>query len=158
MCLVSPCRYHMQGSSRGHFCISILSGEAMLTIILPLLLQENALLTFQSANDEVNDVQWCPTNSTVFGTATSGGKVEIWDLAVSTLKPVAQHSCDRIKFACMLFCEESPVVVAGGSNGGVQVLRLVDVELADDLESVQTKRLNDAMRANIVKTGVVNVH
>lgn len=121
-------------------------------------MQEHALLTFQSANDEVNDVQWCPSNSTVFGTATSGGKVEIWDLAVSTLKPVAQHSCDRIKFACMLFCEESPVVVAGGSNGGVQVLRLMDVELADDLEQVQTKRLNDAMRANIVKTGVVNVH
>ncbi|KAL3150454.1 hypothetical protein ABBQ32_000284 [Trebouxia sp. C0010 RCD-2024] len=119
--------------------------------------KENALLTFQSANDEVNDVQWCPTNSTVFGTATSGGKVEIWDLAASTLKPVAQHACDGRKFSCMLFSEESPVVVAGGSNGGVQVLRLLDVDLADDLESVQTKRLDDAMRANIVKTGVVSV-
>ena len=63
-------------------------------------------------------------------------------------------------FSCMLFSEESPVVVAGGSNGGVEVLRLLDVDLADDLEAfstVQTRRLDDAMRANIVKTGVVNV-
>lgn len=122
-----------------------------------LMLQEHALLTFQSANDEVNDVQWCPTNSTVFGTATSGGKIEIWDLAASTLKPIAQHACDGRTFSCMLFSEESPVVVAGGSNGGVQVLRLLDVDLHDDLEVVQTKRLDDAMRANIVKTGVVSV-
>ncbi|DBA79036.1 TPA: hypothetical protein ACH3X1_008899 [Trebouxia sp. C0004] len=119
--------------------------------------KEHALLTFQSANDEVNDVQWCPTNSTVFGTATSGGKIEIWDLAASTLKPIAQHTCEGRMFSCMLFSEESPVVVAGGSNGGVQVLRLLDVDLADDLEAVQTRRLDDAMRANIVKTGVVNV-
>ncbi|DBA92976.1 TPA: hypothetical protein ACH3X2_003322 [Trebouxia sp. C0005] len=119
--------------------------------------KEHALLTFQSANDEVNDVQWCPTNSTVFGTATSGGRIEIWDLAASTLKPIAQHTCEGRMFSSMLFSEESPVVVAGGSNGGVQVLRLLDVDLAGDLEAVQTRRLDDAMRANIVKTGVVNV-
>jgi len=126
-------------------------------VLSSVLLQENALLTFQSANDEVNDVQWCPTNSTVFGTATSGGRIEIWDLAASTLKPIAQHTCEGRMFSCMLFSEESPVVVAGGSNGGIQVLRLLDVDLADDLEAVQTRRLDDAMRANIVKTGVVNV-
>ena len=129
-------------------------------VLSSVLLQEHALLTFQSANDEVNDVQWCPTNSTVFGTATSGGRIEIWDLAASTLKPIAQHTCEGRMFSCMLFSEESPVVVAGGSNGGVEVLRLLDVDLADDLEAfstVQTRRLDDAMRANIVKTGVVNV-
>lgn len=126
-------------------------------VVSSVLLQEHALLTFQSANDEVNDVQWCPTNSTVFGTATSGGRIEIWDLAASTLKPIAQHTCEGRMFSSMLFSEESPVVVAGGSNGGVQVLRLLDVDLAGDLEAVQTRRLDDAMRANIVKTGVVNV-
>ena len=34
-------------------------------------------LVFQAANYEVNDVQWCPTNSTVFGSATSAGRLEV---------------------------------------------------------------------------------
>ncbi|CAD7695601.1 unnamed protein product, partial [Ostreobium quekettii] len=38
--------------------------------------RESALLTFTTSNDEVNDVRWCPTNSTVFGCATSGGRIE----------------------------------------------------------------------------------
>ncbi len=40
--------------------------------------RENALLMFQSSNQEVNDVQWCPTNATVFGSVTRGGRLEVW--------------------------------------------------------------------------------
>lgn len=39
--------------------------------------KENALLTFTTSNDEVNDVHWCPNNSTVFGCATNGGRLEV---------------------------------------------------------------------------------
>lgn len=43
---------------------------------------ENALLLFQSSNQEVNDVQWCPTNATVFADVTSGGRLEVRQGAV----------------------------------------------------------------------------
>jgi WD40 repeat protein len=39
--------------------------------------QQSALLLFQSSNTEVNDVQWCPSNATVFGNVTSGGRLEV---------------------------------------------------------------------------------
>lgn len=68
-------------------------------------LQVTALLTFQSSNDEVNDVEWCPTNSAVFGTATSGGRVEIWDIGWSTVRPAAFHVAEGAKISCLLFSE-----------------------------------------------------
>ncbi len=36
-----------------------------------------ALLSFQSGSHEVCDLQWCPTNSTVFGSITSSGRLEV---------------------------------------------------------------------------------
>ncbi len=116
------------------------------------LLQETPLLTFQSTTEEVNDVQWSPRSSTVFGTATAAGNVEIWDMATSTLHPVAQHGFEGQKLSCMLFSQESPVVVAGSSAGGVAVLRLIDGLAAEQEPDAQVKRLEDAMRANIVST------
>jgi hypothetical protein len=47
------------------------------------------LLEFRTADYEyVCDVQWCPTNPSVFGYITSGGKVIIWNIARSTIEPI----------------------------------------------------------------------
>ncbi|KAK9829743.1 hypothetical protein WJX72_007628 [[Myrmecia] bisecta] len=110
-----------------------------------------ALLTFQSGNSEVNDVQWCPSSSTVFGDVTGGGRLQIWDIACSTVKPIAQHELEGVKQLCMLFASSSPIVVAGCSDGAVRVYRLFDMAGMDDAPAMQSKRLDDAMRANIVK-------
>lgn len=34
-------------------------------------------LLLQASATEINDVQWCPTNSTVFGSVTSNGRLEV---------------------------------------------------------------------------------
>jgi len=47
--------------------------------------RQQQLLSFQSSNEEVLDVQWCPSNSTVFGAVTAGGRLQLWDFSVSTL-------------------------------------------------------------------------
>lgn len=39
--------------------------------------RDSSLLLFNNSNHAVNDVQWCPTNSTVFGDVTSGGRLEV---------------------------------------------------------------------------------
>lgn len=36
----------------------------------------------------INDIDWCPGNSTVLAAVTDCGRVQIWDLAVSTIDPV----------------------------------------------------------------------
>lgn len=115
-------------------------------------MQDSPLLTFQSANDEVNDVQWSPNSSTIFSAATSGGAVEIWDMSISTLRPVASHTVAGARMSCVLFAEDSPVVVAAGSTGSVAVLRLHNAVGLHDTLDQQNARLEQALDANIVKT------
>lgn len=98
-------------------------------------------------------MQWCPTNSTVFGTVTNGGYAEIWDISVSTMKPVAaKRPAGSAKQNCLLFSDTSPVVVCGGASGSVSVYRLFNCTREDETRDEQRKRLDDAITANIVKT------
>lgn len=93
---------------------------------------DEPLVTFQSTNAGVADCQWSPHSSTIFGSVTEDGKLQIWDLTVSTLKPVLSHDVvSDGALTSVLFAEESPVVVCGDSNGGVNVFRLVGVRGSD---------------------------
>ena len=49
--------------------------------------QPTSLWTFQVANakNEINDVEWCPYNSTVFA-AAAGNTLQLWDLEHSVLR------------------------------------------------------------------------
>ena len=81
--------------------------------------RERSLLLFNNSSHAINDVQWCPTNSTVFGDVTAGGRLEIWDFELSTVKPVLTHK-SGIPLSCLLFSTNSPVVVCGGEDGKVR--------------------------------------
>ena len=86
---------------------------------------EVPVLSMQSGSEHVSDVCWSPKNSTVFATASWNGQLDVWDLSVSTLKPVLSTSASDKKLSCVLFSQTSPVVVAGGCDGRVGVYRLV---------------------------------
>lgn len=62
------------------------------------------------------DLQWSPYNSTVLGTVTVDGRLEIWDLATSTLKPALHTKVPDSKLSCMLFLEGDPIVMTGGER------------------------------------------
>lgn len=50
----------------------------------------------------------------------------MWDLNLSVMKPVvAQLIDDESVLSCMMFSEESPVILVGGSKGAVYILRFV---------------------------------
>eukprot|EP01018_Ginkgo_biloba_P020790 Gb_37488 [translate_table: standard] len=85
--------------------------------------KDTALLVFQSATESVADVRWSSFNSCKFGTTSEGGRLEIWDLSASAARPVAVFLENR-KLSCMLFSEESPIIVSAGNNGAVSVFRL----------------------------------
>lgn len=54
---------------------------------------EAPVLSFCSVdlNSVVHDISWSPSSSTVFGSVTGDGRIEIWDLDISTLDPVITH-------------------------------------------------------------------
>jgi len=101
----------------------------------------------------VLDAQWCPSNSTAFGAVTAGGRLEIWDMAASTLRPVSQHVSTKDRMTALSFAPAgAPVVVAGSDGGGLLVFRHFNVS-ADRGESRegQLLRLEEALRANTIK-------
>lgn len=54
---------------------------------------------------QVLDAAWCPNNSTVFGAVTADGRLELWDFAVSTLRPVVQHAVTKCAMTALLFAK-----------------------------------------------------
>ena len=51
------------------------------------------LLTMRTTgdNDAITDTTWCPGNATVFATVTESGKLQIWDLSVSSIDPIVNY-------------------------------------------------------------------
>ncbi|EFJ40856.1 hypothetical protein VOLCADRAFT_77807 [Volvox carteri f. nagariensis] len=113
--------------------------------------RDTPLLTFQASTNEINDVQWCPTNSTVFGSVTASGRLEIWDFSLSTVKPV-MHQKTTMKLSCLLFAPNYPVVVCGGEDGAVKAYRIFNVSHEYDTLQEQLERLDDCIRANVMKS------
>lgn len=113
--------------------------------------RDSSLLLFNHSSHAINDVQWCPTNSTVFGDVTSGGRLEIWDFELSTVKPVLTHKAG-VSLSCLLFSTNSPVVVCGSENGTVSVFRTFNIDREYDTKEEQLERLDQVIRDNVMKT------
>ena len=41
--------------------------------------------------DQVNDITWSPSTSTVFSSVANDGRIEIWDIKLNPLKPQVTH-------------------------------------------------------------------
>ena len=91
--------------------------------------EENAALTLQSGRGvDVTDVAWSPSDATVLATSSLDGGLDVWDLAISTLRPAVSAATAGGSLACVAFSETSPVIVAGGRGGIVGVYRLVGAQ------------------------------
>jgi len=71
---------------------TFLSCSADWTVKLWVQKQTEPLYNFLSTDlsDEVCDVNWSPSNSTLFASVTGDGRIELWDLKVSLLDPVVR--------------------------------------------------------------------
>merc|ERR1712224_742512 len=95
----------------------------------------------------MGDICWSPALSTVFGSVTADGRVDIWDLSISTLDPVVSHRIAPRKPSAILFGYTSPVVLTGDNSGKIDVYRLTGIEY--DLDATlaeQQQRLESAMK------------
>lgn len=115
---------------------------------------DDPLLTFQSEDTqgEVADVAWSKTNGTVFGSVTTDGRLEIWDVSESVLKPSLTHIMDGYRLSCIMFAEGSPVVLVGNDSGSVSVFRMVGVENEAENLREQPYRLREALSGHVHAT------
>ena len=113
----------------------------------------------------VHDIAWSPTTSTIFGSVTGDGRVEIWDLSVSMLDPVVCMFSDGTKndvlefddepedkgTVCpaqtsILFSDQEPVLAVGDETGAVRVYQIGGLNLTPDLpEQAQVDRLKGTL-------------
>jgi len=107
------------------------------------------LISFSSSNDYVADIRWAPTHSTVFGSVTGDGKLDIWDVEREILNPIISHNSGRKRLSTVLFGEASPVVITGSSDGNIDVYRLSNLEggMLTDIE--QATNLEHAIQKNL---------
>ncbi|KAM4642171.1 LOW QUALITY PROTEIN: dynein axonemal intermediate chain 4 [Discoglossus pictus] len=82
------------------------------------------ILSFSISTSEVHDIMWSPYSSLVFG-AVHDDRVEIWDLGVNTIDPVAVSFANPgIKLSTILFAKNTNCVLVGDSDGQVSVYEL----------------------------------
>uniref|UniRef100_A0A8C0G552 Dynein axonemal intermediate chain 4 n=1 Tax=Chelonoidis abingdonii TaxID=106734 RepID=A0A8C0G552_CHEAB len=89
------------------------------------------ILTFSSTTNVVHDIMWSPKSAFVFA-AVNEGRVEIWDLSVSTLDPlIVTFANPGVKFTTVLFARNTDCILIGDSNGTVSVYELRNMTASD---------------------------
>jgi len=106
----------------------------------------------ETLKEQVNDINWSPTTSSVFGSVANDGRIEIWDLKRDVLAPMlthfdkdAQGNEIHIPKTAVRFSRNSPVVLAGTETGKVGVYRTIGLEHVQVSERDQINRLLSAI-------------
>ena len=83
-----------------------------------------AVISFDSTHDAIHDVVWSPVNACIFGSVTSTGRVDVWNIA-EPLEPLGSVQLEDRSLNCVLFAQQdSPVLTIGDNKGEVTVVKL----------------------------------
>lgn len=103
-----------------------------------------SIMSLQSGYDYINDVDWSPSNSCVFASASRDGRLDVcqrhgvggsplltlsmaqvWNIEASPISPwITETMEDDTNLTTVLFSPNAPVVVCGTQTGIVHVYRL----------------------------------
>jgi len=102
--------------------------------------------------EQVNDIEWSPTTSSIFASVANDGRVEIWDLFKDNLGPALSHfdknsdgEIINIPKTVVRFSQNSPVILTGNMKGSVDVYRINGLEHVQVSEKDQINRLLSAI-------------
>jgi len=107
------------------------------------------LLSFTSSHDYVADIRWAPNYSTVFGSVTGDGKLDIWDIEREILKPLISFPTGHTRLSALLFAEHSPVVITGSDSGAIDVYRIKHLDGGTLTKLQQAQNLHQAIQKNL---------
>ena len=91
-------------------------------------LGKSPIASFESAQDYVLDVKWCPTHPSVFASCDAEGYVDVWDLGADMESPVLHARRDAAALHRLAWSADGKRLAAGGMNGSVSVYN-VDKEV-----------------------------
>lgn len=100
-----------------------LSCSADWTMSLFHMRSNSPLLTFHSGGEDysINDISWCPRNSTIFGAVTADAKLQIWDIAVSDIDPVISLDTNADNYRNEIDLSDPPGTNSGpGTSSGTR--------------------------------------
>lgn len=100
----------------------------------------------------MNDICWSPKTSTVFASVADDGRVEIWDLKMNNLAPMAcffDKDVDGNKVhtpkTAVRIADKLPVLFTGDTKGKVHVYRTSGLEHIQVTKAEQIRRLQSAL-------------
>lgn len=91
--------------------------------------KRESILTFESSQEYVYDVQWSPVHPSVFATADGDGYIEIWDINKDVEAPIARKQTGKRALNCLRWSSDGRKIAVGDSEGYVS-LWSVDKEVA----------------------------
>lgn len=115
--------------------------------------QEKLVCREQHLQEQVNDVAWSPSTSSVFALVSDDGRVEIWDLYKNNLEPkltyfdkINKKTRSNTAKTCVRWSRQSPVLVTGNVEGVVHVYRTNGLEHVQVSHADQVQRLLDSIK------------
>ncbi len=84
-------------------------------------------------SSQVNDIEWSPFTSTIFGAVFDDGRVEIWDLAKQTIEPILTYRSSEpqklnVPMKSIKFSRSSQVVACGDGDFDIDIFRLYNLK------------------------------
>ena len=96
--------------------------------------KSDPIMTFESSQEYVYDVQWSPIHPTVFATIDGDGYVDIWDIGKDTESPIARKKAfetsntgaykdfdDTKALSCLKWSKDGRKIAIGNSDGYVSI-------------------------------------
>lgn len=115
--------------------------------------RQNPLMTFDSnRQDPVQDLAWSPHSGTTFGCVTSGGRVELWDVADPLQARAVFEMPDRSLTTILFSEQESPVVSVGDNKGEITILKLNGIEYERNMMSDQEQenKIRESVKKHLI--------
>jgi WD40 repeat protein len=95
----------------------------------------NPLMTCHSMKtaSQVNDIEWSPFTSTIFGGVFDDGRIEIWDLARQNIEPILTYKSSEtqklnVPIKSIKFSRSSQVVACGDADFDIDIFRLYNLK------------------------------
>jgi len=85
------------------------------------------VMTFNAGlSESVNDIAWSPHNSTLFSSVTRAGRLDWWDLDISTHDPVHSDKAamSGSRLTNVLFSNNAPIMVTGSNEGQIDIYHI----------------------------------
>jgi dynein intermediate chain len=83
--------------------------------------RQEPIYTFESSQEYVYDVQWCPTHPSVFCSIDGDGYMDIWDINRDIESPICREKTGNKALNCLKWSHDGRKIAVGDSNRSLSI-------------------------------------